>query len=97
MAAFLLADVSTDDMEAYQASGYLEAVPKLAAKHGGVYRARGGAMEVLEGEWQPKRMVIIEFPTMADLMAWYNSEEYEPWKKIRQGLTNSKLVAVEGL
>lgn len=97
MAAYLLADVSTDDMKRYQASGYLEAVPKIAAKHGGIYRVRGGAMEILEGDWQPKRMVIIEFPTMADLMAWYNSKEYEPFKKIRQEITNSKMVAVEGL
>lgn len=97
MAAFLLADVSTDEMERYQASGYLEAVPEIAAKYGGVYRARGGSMEVLEGDWQPKRMVIIEFPTMNDLMTWYNSEEYQPFKKIRQGITRSRLVAVEGL
>lgn len=97
MAAYLLADVAPTDMDAYKASGYLEAVPKIASKYGGVYRARGGKMEVLEGEWQPARMVIIEFPTMGDLKAWYDSEEYQPFKKIRQGLTISKLVAVEGL
>lgn len=97
MAAFLLADVSADDMAAYKASGYLEAAPKSAAKYGGVYRARGGAMEVLEGDWQPKRMVIIEFPSMDDLKAWYESEEYAPLKKIRQGVTISNIVAVDGV
>ena len=97
MAVFLLADVSTDDMEGYKASGYLEAVPKIAAKYGGVYRARGGAMTVLEGDWEPKRMVIIEFPSKENLKAWYNSEEYQSFKKIRQGITVSKIVAVDGL
>ena len=97
MAAFILADVSTSDMDGYKATGYLDAVPKIAARFGGVYRARGGAMEVLEGSWQPKRLVVIEFPTMDDLKAFYQSDEYQPFKKIRQEITDSKIVALEGL
>ena len=97
MPAFLLADVSTDDMKAYRDSGYLDAVPTIAAKYNGRYRARGGAMEVLEGEWRPKRMVIIEFPTMEDLQAFYRSEEYAPYAKIRQRLTDSRIVALQGV
>ena len=97
MTAFLLADVSTDDMDGYKASGYLDAVPKIATLFGGVYRVRGGAIEILEGDWQPKRMVVIEFPTMEDLKAFYESDEYLPFKQIRQRITVSKIVAVEGL
>ncbi len=97
MAAFLLADVAVPDMDAYIKSGYIETVPKIAAKYGGVYRARGGDMELLEGDWQPVRMIIIEFPTMVDLKAFYDCEEYAPYRKIRQDMTNSKIVAVDGL
>lgn len=97
MAAFLMADVLPDDIDAYRASGYLEAAVRTAAAHGGVYRARGGAITVLEGEWEPERMVIIEFPSMDDLLAWYHSEEYQGWAPTRKRLApHSKLVAVEG-
>ncbi len=98
MAAYLLADVLPGDMEAYRASGYLEAAARTATAHGGVYRARGGATTVLEGEWEPERMVIIEFPSMEDLLAWYHSEEYRELAPIRQRLApNSKLVALQGI
>ena len=76
MSAFLIADVSPADMQAYRDSGYLEAVPKIAAEYGGVYRARGGKAEVLEGEWQPKRLVVIEFPSWDRLQAFYHCEAY---------------------
>jgi len=97
MAAYLLADVVPHDMQAYRDSGYLEAVPELAARHGGRYLARGGGMAVLEGDWQPGRMVIIVFPSMADLQTWYDSEEYAPWRAVRQRLAVSKLVAIDGM
>ncbi|MDX1467835.1 MAG: DUF1330 domain-containing protein [Acidimicrobiia bacterium] len=96
-AAFLLADVRPDDMEAYRASGYLEAAFESATRHGGVYRARGGNTIVLEGEWDPGRMVVIEFPSMDDLLAWYESPEYQESAPVRRRLVpNSMLVALEG-
>ncbi len=97
MPAYLLADVAPHDMDAYRASGYLEAVVRVAAEYGGRYLARGGEMLRLEGDWQPRRMVIIEFPNMAQLRAWYESEAYAPWRELRRGLTDSRLVAVDGL
>ncbi len=97
MAAFLLADVAVADMQAYRDSGYIDTVPRIAAGFGGRYRARGGDMSVLEGDWSPRRMVIIEFPEMAALLDFYHSQDYAPWKAIRQRLTDSKLVAVDGL
>ena len=97
MSAFLIADVSPSDMQAYRESGYLEAVPKVAARFGGTYRARGGNSRVLEGAWQPKRLVVIEFPSWEQLLAFYESEDYQPYKKIRQELTDSHIVALEGL
>jgi uncharacterized protein (DUF1330 family) len=97
MAAYLMADVLPKDVEAYRASGYLEAAVATAAAFGGVYRARGGETTVLEGDWEPERMVIIEFPSMAKLLAWYHSPEYQEWAPVRQRFVpNSKLVALEG-
>ena len=97
MSAFLLADVAVADMQAYIDSGYIENVPKIAARHGGVYRARGGAMEVLEGDWHPVRLVIIEFPDMASLRRFFDCEEYAPYRELRRRMTESKIVALEGL
>lgn len=97
MAAYLMADVGVHDLEAYRNSGYLEAAMQTAAQFGGRYIVRGGTTDVLEGDWSPRRMVIIEFPSMDQLEAWYSSEEYAPWIEVRQSLTDSKLVAVEGL
>lgn len=97
MTAFVLADVDVSDMEKYRDSGYLENTPKIAAKFGGKYRARGGEMHRLEGDWQPVRMVIIEFPDMQQLLAFYKSDEYQPWIKVRQGLAKSKIVAIDGI
>lgn len=97
MAAYLLADVLPDDMDAYRESGYLEAAVRTSGDHGGVYRVRGGETHLLEGEWEPERMVIIEFPSMRDLMAWYEGDEYQQWAAVRRGLApRSKLVAIEG-
>ena len=97
MPAFLIADAVPYDPEEYRASGYLEAAVRTAAKHGGEYRARGGEMTVLEGDWDLRRVVIIEFPTMSDLHAWYHDPEYQEWIPVRRRLTKSRLLALEGI
>ena len=98
MAAYLLADVLPEDMDGYRGSGYLEAAVRTASEHGGKYIARGGDTTVLEGSWEPERMVIIEFPSMDDLCAWYDSAEYQEWAAVRQRYApDSKLVALQGV
>lgn len=97
MAAFLIADAVPHDFDEYRASGYLEAAVRTAAAHGGRYRVRGGAMTALEGEFDLRRLVIIEFPSMEALMAWYQSPEYQEWIPVRQRLTRSRILAVEGV
>lgn len=97
MPAFLIADAVPHDPDAYRASGYLEAAVRTAATHGGRYRVRGGEMTALEGEWDLRRVVIIEFPTMDDLRAWYDDPEYQAWIPVRQRLTQSRILAVEGI
>ena len=97
MTAYLVADVQPHDVDEYRASGYLEAALRTAAKHGGVYRIRGGETTILEGDWEPNRFVLIEFPSMEHLRAWYEDPEYAPWIQVRRRLADSRLVAVEGL
>lgn len=98
MAALLLADVLPDDIDGYRSSGYLEAALRTAGERGGEYLARGGDTTVLEGDWEPERMVIIRFPSMEDLREWYESAEYQEWAKVRQQYApGSKLVALEGV
>jgi uncharacterized protein (DUF1330 family) len=72
-------------------------VPAIIAQYGGRYIARGGATEVPEGDRSPKRCVLIEFPGMAQLKAWWSSPEYRPLGAIRERTARSNLVATEGL
>jgi uncharacterized protein (DUF1330 family) len=95
MAAFVIADVEVIDSVAYEE--YRQKAPATVAAYGGRYIARGGAIEVLEGAWSPKRCVLLEFASMAELRAWWNSPEYRPLRAMRQRVTKSRLVAVEGL
>jgi uncharacterized protein (DUF1330 family) len=96
MPAYLIASlVGVKDMDALRA--YLEASPALIAAHGGRYLARGGTIEVLDGDFEPKRVTIVEFPTMDDVRAWHRSPEYERIRPIRLENAESSMVLVEGL
>ena len=95
MAAYLIANVEVTDPAEYEE--YRKQVPATIAAYGGRYLARGGAMEVLEGDWTPNRVVILEFPSMAQLKKWYDSPEYRPLCQIRGRMTKSSVVVVEGL
>jgi uncharacterized protein (DUF1330 family) len=64
--------------------------------HGGRFVVRGGAMEVLEGDWEPLRLVVMEFDDMDAARAWYESEEYQAAIPIRQGASTTGIVVVEG-
>ena len=94
MASYLVGDVRVLQPDIYKE--YLVEVPKIAAKHGGKYLVRGGELTRHEGDWEPARMVIIEFPTRGDAMNFYEGEEYAHWKKIRQMYTDSKIIFVDG-
>ena len=94
MPAYLIADVEVYDQNVY--ADYRRQVLPLVQKHGGRFIIRGGAHETLEGERKPRRLVIIEFPDMTTLKAWYRSPEYEKLIALRQGVSRGSLVAVEG-
>ena len=95
MPAYLIADIEITDPLRYDE--YKKRVPAVIAAHGGRYLARGGASEVLEGTWWPKRSAIIEFPSVASLRAFWESPEYQPLREIRERSAKSNLVVFEGL
>lgn len=88
-----------NDMEVLDAA-LLEDYKKLSAptvaQYGGRFLARGGKVALLEGDWQPRRLVIIEFASVAQANAWSNSTEYAAAKRIRQRASRSNLIVVEG-
>lgn len=95
MAAYVIAEVEVTDPAGFE--DYRKAVPASIAAYAGRYLARGGALEPLEGGWAPKRMVILEFPSLAQAKAWYTSPEYRELLKMRQRTTRSKVVLLEGV
>ena len=95
MPAYVIGEVEITDLQAYQE--YAKRVPETIAKHGGKYLVRGGAVEGKEGDWNPKRVVVLEFPTMEQARKWYHSPEYSPVLAIRLKSAQSKLILVEGV
>ena len=95
MLAYLIADIEVTDPVGYDE--YKKRVPAIIAAYGGRYLARGGASEVLEGTWWPKRSAIIEFPNLASMKAFWESPEYQPLREIRERSAKSNLVVIEGL
>jgi uncharacterized protein (DUF1330 family) len=95
MTAYLIADLEVTDPVGYEE--YKKRVPAVIAAHGGRYLARGGASDVLEGTWRPKRTAIIEFPSLASMKAFWDSPEYQPLRAMRERSAKSNLVVIEGL
>ncbi|MDR7095685.1 DUF1330 domain-containing protein [Hydrogenophaga laconesensis] len=95
MPAYIHGNIQITDPALYET--YRQEVPALIAAHGGRYLVRGGAVSVLEGPGQAHRQVILEFPDMARLKAFYHSPEYQRLAAIRQRASTGTLVAVEGV
>lgn len=94
MPAYLIGSITVTDPVGYEE--YRARVPAVIAAHGGRYVVRGGQMEVLEGNWPGTRTVVLEFPDMARLKAFYGSEEYAPLLAIRKRCAESSIIMVEG-
>jgi len=95
MAAYLIVDIDVRDPERY--AEYVKAVPPTIAKFGGKYLARGGRAERLEGEWSPKRFVVLEFPTYERAKEWWACEDYRGPKALRQAASAANMILVEGI
>ncbi|MGH2362164.1 MAG: DUF1330 domain-containing protein [bacterium] len=95
VSAYVVANVEVTDPAAYEE--YRSKVPGTIAAYGGRYLARSGAAEVLEGDWSPKRFVILEFPSLTQLKVWYKSPEYRPLLEIRKRTARTSVIIVEGI
>jgi len=95
MPAFVIFDVEIRDAQRYQ-DFMLQVKPALEAA-GARYPARGGAHKVYEGDWSPRRVVLLEFPSVPAWEAFYNGPVYQGLKAIRDECSSSRLVSVEGV
>ncbi len=94
MAAYVIADVEVTDPAKYE--DYKKLSPTAVAKHGGRFLARGGQTAVLEGNWRPGRLVVIEFPTLEQARNFYTSVEYTAARRARAGAAKMNMVVVDG-
>ncbi|HLZ91731.1 MAG TPA: DUF1330 domain-containing protein [Candidatus Acidoferrum sp.] len=95
MAAYFIVDVDVHNPVGMRE--YLERVPGTLTKYGGRYIVRGGQFEVIEGDWQPSRVVMLEFPDMEQAKLWYACEEYKEMKAARQRAAKTNVVLVQGM
>ena len=95
MSGYLIFDIDITNPEKYEE--YKKMVPPTLEKFGGRFVVRGGRVEPLEGNWSPKRIGVIEFPSVEQARAWWESQDYAPAKKLRQEASKTKMLIVEGL
>ena len=93
--AYVIANVTVTNREQYLEYQKLSSIAVQA--HGAEFCVRGGAVEVLEGDWTPDRVVILKFPSMAQAKAYYDSVEYQAAIQVRQGASVMRMVVVEGV
>jgi uncharacterized protein (DUF1330 family) len=95
MPAYVIAETDVHDPEQYER--YKAASPAAIAAGGGRFVVRGGELAVLEGDWSPTRLVVLEFESLDAAKRWYESEAYQEAKKLREGAASLRVVAVEGV
>lgn len=95
MSAYVIVEIDVHDPIGYEE--YKQRASATVKAHGGKYIVRGGKTEVLEGEWQPKRIVVLEFPSMDRAKAWLNCEEYREPRKMRHATARTNMIVVEGV
>ena len=95
MSAYIIVQINITNKEPYKE--YLKQVTPIAKKYGGEYMIRGGNYEILLGNWDFERTVVIKFPNYDNAIKWYNSEEYAPVKKIREENSEGNLIIIEGI
>jgi uncharacterized protein (DUF1330 family) len=95
MAAYVIADLEVKDPVKFEQ--YRPMAAETIARHGGRYLVRGGQVESLEGGWSPKRVVVLEFPSMEQAKRWYHSPDYAPALELRKAACVSRVVMVEGV
>jgi uncharacterized protein (DUF1330 family) len=94
MSAYVVVEIDIHDAETYER--YKALVPPTIAAYGGRYLARGGAIETLEGEWMPARLVLLEFPSAERARAWWSAPEAASIKAMRQQSARTRMIVVAG-
>ena len=94
MAGYLIADIDVHDPDAYDE--YRRLVAPTIDRYGGKFVVRGGPDEVMEGDWVPHRIIVLEFESVARAKQWYGSDEYAPALAIRLKAATSSTIIVEG-
>ena len=94
MPAYVIGDVTVHDPDGY--AEYAKSNTQTVPEFGGRFIVRGGEHEVAEGDWEPGRLVVIEFPSMQQLQAWWNSDRYQAAAEIRRANSTGSIVFVEG-
>lgn len=95
MSAFIIADVTVTDPE--QMAKYREWSTKAMQEHGAEIQVRGGAIEVLEGDWTPSRLVLLKFADRATARAFYDSQTYQHAKTLRANAGVMRMLIVDGV
>ena len=94
MSAYIIVDIAVHDPERYEE--YKRLAAPTVMLYDGSYVVRGGHAENLEGELEPHRVVVAEFPTLDRAKEWWGSDEYAPAKAIRQEIATTEMIVVEG-
>lgn len=95
MPGYVVIQIDVHDPDRYERYKQLSA--HSVAAHGGRFVVRGGATETLEGTWSPRRLVIIEFPSVDAARGWWNSPEYAEGRALRHAVASSELLVVQGV
>ena len=95
MSAYVIVDMDLFDPGPYE--DYKAKAPAIVARHGGSYLVRGGDISVEEGDWKPKRIVVLSFPDRAAAQAFFDDPDYAPLKAIRQRVATSRVIIVDGV
>jgi uncharacterized protein (DUF1330 family) len=93
--AFVIANITILDPIRYE--DYKRMVGATLVPFGGRFIVRGGATQVLEGDWRPGRLVLLEFPSVERARAWWNSPEYAAARDVRQATSTGTLIILEGV
>lgn len=95
MSAYVIVEIDVTDPVGYE--GYKKLAAATVEQYGGKYIARGGTTETLEGDWNPKRIVILQFENIARAKEWLNCEEYREPRKMRHRTAKTNMIVVEGV
>ena len=94
MAAYVIGDIEITDRAAFQE--YRNRVGATVEQYGGRFVVAGGRVNPKEGDWQPRLLVMLEFPSLEQAERWYNSPEYQPLIAIRENAARTQLIIAEG-